>query len=170
MDTNSYQDRKYLSIVSDILDHEEFNKIRDVVHHGMNRYDHCVRVSYYSYKIAKFLHLNKEETARGALLHDFFLEDNEESNKKERLETLMSHPKKALDNALQHFDLTALEQDIIVTHMFPVAPTRVPKYLESWLVDLVDDVVSVFEKGFVVRRQLSAAASFLLFVLVNTVR
>ena len=27
MDTNSYQDRKYLSIVSDILDHEEFNKI-----------------------------------------------------------------------------------------------------------------------------------------------
>ena len=82
----------------------------------------------------------------------------------------MSHPKKALDNALQHFDLTSLEQDIIVAHMFPVAPTRVPKYLESWLVDLVDDVVSVFEKGFVVRRQLSAAASFLLFVLVNTVR
>ncbi len=44
---------------------------------------------------------------------------------------------------------------------------RVPKYAESWLVDMVDDCVSIREKGKVVYRQLSAAMSFILVLLLN---
>ena len=164
-----YKDRKYLCIVSDILEHPEFLKLKDISHHGMDRYDHSLRVSYYSYRIAKMLHLDYEETARGALLHDFFFEENENIDKKERAEILVNHPKFALENANKYFTLSEKEQDMILTHMFPVAP-MVPKYLESWIVDLVDDIVSVYEKGFSLRRELSAAMSFLLVISMNALR
>ncbi len=167
---NGYKDRKYLSIVNDILEHKEFLKLKDILHHGMDRYDHCVRVSYYSYKVAKILHLDYEETARGALLHDFFFDDNESIGyKKERAEILVNHPKYALENAKKYFVLSEKEEDMILTHMFPVAP-MVPKYMESWIVDMVDDLVSVYEKGFSLRKELSAAMSFILVIVVNALR
>ncbi len=166
---NGYKDRKYLSIVSDILEHPEFLKLKDIMHHGMDRYNHSVRVSYYSYRIAKLLHLDYEATARGALLHDFFFEDNESIDKKERAEVLVNHPRYALMNANKYFTLSEKEQDMILTHMFPVAP-MVPKYLESWIVDFVDDMASIYEKGFSLRKELSAAMSFLLVISMNALR
>ena len=66
-------DDNYLSIVGNILSNEEFNKIKKVEHHGTTRFDHSLRVSYFSYKISKFIHLDYEATARAGLLHDFFL-------------------------------------------------------------------------------------------------
>lgn len=165
-----YKDRKYLCIVNDILNHEEFSKTKNIVHHGMNRYDHSLRVSYYSYKVAKLLKLDAVETARGALLHDFFFDDNESIGyKKERAEILINHPKYALENANQYFTLSDKEQDIIRTHMFPIAP-MLPRYMESWIVDIVDDIVSIYEKSFSLRRELSAAMSFLLVISMNALR
>lgn len=163
-------DRKYFSIVSDILEHPEFQKLKEVRHHGINRYDHSLRVSYYSYMIAKSLRLSPEEVARGALLHDFFLEDSEVfDSKKDRAGILVHHPKYALENASRYFTLSEIEKDIILTHMFPVSP-MVPKYIESWLVDLVDDIASVYEKGFTLRKELSAAMSFLIAISINILR
>ena len=80
-------DREYRQIVYHILVNEEFHKIKSIEHHGVTRYDHSLKVSYYSYKIAKFLHLDYEETARGGLLHDFFL-SNEKRSSKERFKLL----------------------------------------------------------------------------------
>lgn len=165
-----YKDRKYLSIVNDILEHQEFQKTKDIVHHGMNRYDHSVRVSYYSYKITNFLKLSSEETARGALLHDFFFDDNEKIGyNKERAEVLVNHPKYALQNANKYFSISDKEANIIVSHMFPVAPT-VPRYLESWIVDFVDDIVSIYERVFSLSKELSAAMSFLMIISINVLR
>ena len=45
--------------------------------------------------------------------------------------------------------------------MFPVAPTRVPKYLESWIVDLVDDFVSITEEVKAKKRSLIRFANYL---------
>ena len=133
-------------------------------------YEHSLRVSYYSYLVAKILLLNIEEVARGALLHDFFLEDSESfASTKDRAGVLVNHPKYALENANKYFTLSEKEKDIIVTHMFPVAPS-VPKYIESWIVDIVDDFASIYEKGFVVRKELSAAMSFLVAVSINILR
>ena len=164
-----YEDREYLNMVYDILENEEFQKMANIVHHEGNRLEHSIRVSYYSYKIAKALRLDSEKVARAALLHDFFLEENQGVSKKERAVTMLKHPEYALANAKKYFDLSPLEEDIILTHMFPVGP-RVPKYIESWMVDFVDDVASIYEKTTVVRRQLSTATCFLVMVLVNNLR
>ena len=81
----------------------------------------------------------------------------------------MKHPEYALENAKKYFELTDMESDIIKTHMFPVIP-KVPKYFESWLVDIVDDVVSISEKCYATRHQLSAAMSFMFVCFVNYLR
>lgn len=163
---NKYNDKEYINIVSDIIDNEEFNKTKEIMHHGLNRFDHCLRVSYYSYKVAKLLKLSYEDVARAGLLHDFFFVDNNEVGTKKRLDVLINHPKYALSNARRHFDLTDKEEDIIVTHMFPVSP-RTPKYLESWIVDMVDNCVAVSEAFYAARRHLGVAANFLLLVVLN---
>ena len=164
-----YEDREYLNKVYDILENEEFKKMENIVHHEGNRLDHSIRVSYYSYKFAKILKLDSEKVARAALLHDFFFEDNQQATKKEKVVTMLNHPKYALANAKKYFDLSPVEEDIILTHMFPIGQS-IPKYIESWMVDFIDDIASVYEKSTVVRRQLSTATCFLVMVLVNNLR
>lgn len=164
-----YEDREYLNKVYDILGNEEFKKMENIVHHGVNRLNHSIRVSYYSYKIAKFFRLDSEKVARAALLHDFFFENNINLDKKEKIVTMLNHPKYAAENSKKYFELSELEEDIILTHMFPVA-LRVPKYFESWMVDLVDDVASIYERSSVISRQLSTATCFLVMILVNNLR
>ncbi len=161
-----YDDIEYINYVNDILNHDEFKKLGNIIHHEDNRLDHSIRVSYRAYKLAKLLKLDYTSVARAGLLHDFFFTDNKLVSKKERVKTLFNHPIEACDNASKYFYLSELEKDIITTHMFPIGK-RVPKYAESWLVDMVDDCVSIREKGKVVYRQLSAAMSFILVLLLN---
>ncbi len=158
----SYQNEEFNNIIDPIIHNITFQGLKQIGHHGVTRYNHSVRVAYYSYKVTKFLHLNYYETTRGAILHDFFY-DRDEKNKNEML---INHPKYAKDMAATYFTLSPIEEDIILSHMFPVAP-RVPRYLESWIVDFIDDIAGVYEKAYSVRKQLSHACSFLfLFVLV----
>jgi len=138
----SDKDRTYNSIVNDILNNEEFNKIKSIEHHGVSRFDHSVKVSYFSYKLAKILGLNYEEVARAGLLHDFFLNDNQTT--KEKITSTFVHPKKAMKNAVDHFNVNEKEQDIIKSHMFPLNAS-VPKYAESWVVNVIDKVVGTYE-------------------------
>ena len=164
-----YDDIKYLNIVYDILENESFKKMDNIVHHGITRLDHSIRVSYYSYRLAKFLRLDFIKVARAALLHDFFLEDNLKLNKKQRLITIIKHPCYALINAKKYFTLSELEEDIILTHMFPFK-FRLPRYFESWMVNIIDDIASIYERSSVISRQLSVACCFLLILLVNNLR
>lgn len=162
-------DRKYTILVNDILENRDFLRLLDITHHECNRFDHSVRVSYWSYRIGKLLKLDYEKIARASLLHDFFFEDNTSSDRKTKAITMVKHPKYALDNAKKYYELSDLEEDIILSHMFPIVP-RLPRYFESWMVDFVDDIVSVYEKTYVVRKQLSAATSFMLLFLINYIR
>ena len=162
------KDKEYLNIVGDILVNDEFLLMKDLVHHGMSRFDHSVRVSYYAYKAAKYLGLNAEDVARGGLLHDFFFEKYENTFK-ERMNIMFNHPKFALSKASEHFDLTEKEMDIILSHMWPVS-IRAPRYAESWLVDCVDNAVSICEKTYSVRAQLNAAFNILFFLFINYLR
>ena len=138
-----YNNRAYISIIDDIVNNEEFHKIKECRHHGMNRLDHSLRVSYYSYLIAKKLRLNTIETARGGLLHDFFVE--EDLTKRKQKFSMFFHPYASIENAKKIFNLTPLEKDIIVNHMFPTLPHKIPKYTESWIVSLVDKGVAMYE-------------------------
>ena len=77
---NRYYKEEFESIVSQILSNKEFLKTKDKSHHGITRYEHLMRVSYYSYFITKILRLNYKETARAGLLHDFFLDEVKDEN------------------------------------------------------------------------------------------
>ena len=145
------KDEEYLYIINNIIKNKEFNKIEQIKHHNTNRLDHSIKVSYYSYKIAKTLKLDYKEVARGGLLHDFYIEEISECKKiKDKIKLFsIKHPKDAVSNASQYFELSDKEIDIIKSHMFPV-DYKIPKYAESWIVSLVDKVLSVgeFSKKF----------------------
>lgn len=161
-------DNEYTNIVGHILDSEEFNKIRDIEHHGISRFDHSLKVSYYSYKVAKALKLDYYDVARAGLLHDFFLSDDERTLKDRFLSTFV-HPKKAEQNADQIFGINDREADIIRTHMFPVN-LAVPRYAESWVVNFVDKVVGTYEFSKKFGYKLSYAANLYLIFLFNSLK
>ena len=56
---------------------KDFQKLKDYTHHEGNRYDHCLRVAYYTYKVTKRLNLNYKEATIAALVHDFFTNEVE---------------------------------------------------------------------------------------------
>ena len=137
-------DKNYEYLIHDILLDKDFNKLKEIRHHGMNRFDHSLRVSYYSYKITKALGLDYISSARAGLLHDYFFENNQTSGLGKRGKTLVEHPEYALENAKSKYELNDKEENIIVSHMFPIS-LHLPKYLESWIVNFVDNGVATWE-------------------------
>lgn len=164
------KDAEYMSLVQDILELEEFKQMKHIRHHDNNRLEHSLKVSYYSYKVAKALHVNYEEAARGGLLHDFFLERTVDyTNVKDKILLYTTkHPQDALENAKKYFDLSTKEEDIIKCHMFPL-DYRIPKYMESWIVNLVDTGLSTREFWKKFGYKLSYATNMLTIVLLNTI-
>ena len=138
-----FDDREYNEIIKQIMNNKEFLEIDNCRHHGITRLEHSLRVSYISYKISKKLKLNYKDVARAGLLHDFFI-DKQLTYKQKKL-SAFTHPKKCLENASRNYSLSNLEKDIIFTHMFPLIPTRIPRYFESWVVSIVDKFVASYE-------------------------
>ena len=134
---------EFSTLTEDILNNKEFKKVKYIEHHGSTRYEHLMRVSYNSYRVAKFLHFRYKEVARAALLHDFFYSD-ELRTQKEKFISTFTHPKLALENSMKNFELNDLEQNIIKSHMFPIA-FYLPRYKESILVSIVDKLVASYE-------------------------
>lgn len=161
-------DLKYIRIVKDILNNNEFNKIKNIEHHGITRFEHSLKVSYYSYKVAKTLRLDYKQVARGGLLHDFFLSDDDRSLKDKFLSTFV-HPKKAENNAAKYFNITEKEADMIRGHMFPINLT-IPRYAESWVVNIVDKVVGLYEFGMKFSKQFRYASNLYLLFLINVLK
>lgn len=161
-------DNEFIYIINHILKNEEFKALKNIEHHGVNRYDHSMKVAYYSYKVSKFLKLDYHKTARAGLLHDFFLSD-EDRTTKERIISTFVHPKKAVQNSIDHFNIDEKEVDIIKGHMFPVN-YHVPKYAESWVVNLVDKTVSLKELSYKVGYKLSYSTNLFILFLINYIR
>jgi len=137
------KDKEYKKIVKDILRNNKFKELYNIEHHGISRWEHLIKVSYRSYVIAKKLNLDYKSAARGGLLHDFYLDGDERSGLSKFVDTFI-HPKKALYTSLENFDVNKIEQNIIVSHMFPIYPI-LPIYRESMLVDLVDKSIGAYE-------------------------
>lgn len=162
------KDDEYSYLVKDILNNKEFNELSTIAHHGETRLDHSLRVSYFSYKISKALKLDFKETARAGLLHDFYLDTTKDYKKMKDKVKLFSigHPEDAFVNANKLFYLSEKEKDIIRTHMFPIG-FKIPKYLESWVVNMVDTSVSVYEFTRKFSYQLSTAVNIWLILFIN---
>ncbi len=137
---------EYVSLVHDILYHDEFMRLQEYFHHSGHIYDHVKRVSYIAYSITKILSLDYLAAARGGLLHDFFLYDWREKKRSDESRSShgREHPHIALENAERYFSVSNREADIIVNHMFPKT-IRPPKYIEGVVVSLSDKIAAVFE-------------------------
>lgn len=138
---------EYYSLVSDLIENEVVLEMKNYIQHGTTTcYQHCLNVSYYSYKVCKKLGLDKESAARAGLLHDLFLYDwHHHSIKKPFLQKHgFTHPKKALDNANKYFNINNVEEDMILKHMFPLT-LKLPKYKETYVIILVDKICCIAE-------------------------
>ncbi len=169
--TKYLKDQEYLLIINNIMENEEFKKMDKIKHHNTTRLDHSLKVSYYSYKIAKSLKLDYQGVARGGLLHDFYTEQISDCSKIKDKILLFSvkHPNEAVENSLEYFDLSEKEINIIKTHMFPI-DYKIPKYAESWIVSLVDKVLSLGEFSKKFSYKLTYIFNLYLLFIFNTVK
>ena len=135
--------QEFAYVIKDIKSNDSFKRLKEELHHGISRYEHSMRVARFTYRFTRLFKMKKSiESTRAALLHDFYSDKDlmcETSFKK-----LSLHPKMALDNSLKYFELSELQKDIIVNHMFPCT-FCLPKYKESWLVSIIDKIVGLYE-------------------------
>lgn len=164
---NKKHGQEFKLIVGDILIHSEFQKLKEIEHHGNGLYEHSVAVGYHAFRVAKFLGMDYTSVARGAILHDFFVEpwqgQKKESKGIQRIKDMhgFSHPKTALKNAKKYFDIDEYQEDMIVKHMFPLTPIP-PMHMAGWIVTAVDKVVAVREMVFEKSRPMRHLKEFIL--------
>lgn len=106
---------------------------------------HSIAVAYYSLWLARRLRLacRWKSLVSGALLHDYFLYDWHIPAPDHRFHGF-THPRAALRNAQRDWQLDAVQQNIIIRHMFPLTPVP-PLCREGLLVCLVDKGCSLAE-------------------------
>lgn len=156
---NSAKTREYFEFVKDLLDNDVVQEMNNFRHHySTTCYQHCINVSYYNYLVCKKLGLNAKSAARAGLLHDLFLYDWREVEKKKGEKPHgFRHPQIALDNAKEHFDIDHREEDMIVKHMWPLT-IKFPKYAESYVIVMTDKYAAMLEFGQYVSRQIKNKA------------
>lgn len=137
-------DAEYTGIVRDITRSETVRRMRAFSQHGdISCFEHCVLVSYYSFRICRRLGLDYRSAARGGLLHDLFLYDWH-CDKPDKGLHAFAHPRIALRNADRLFRLNDRERDIIRKHMWPLT-VSLPRYRESFVVSVVDKACAFAE-------------------------
>lgn len=135
------QKKEFIKITEDLIDNEDVKRMKLYRHHySTTCYQHCLEVSFLTYKICKKLRWDYSSAARAGLLHDFFLYDWRKPHETYGIKGkhAFSHPLIALVNASKVTKLNDKERDIIVNHMWPVTIYRRPKYKETLLITLID--------------------------------
>ncbi len=142
-ENNNADMTEFKIICKDIIDHPEYQKLKDIKHHDKDIYTHNLKVAWISYLTAKRLKLHVNEMVRGALLHDFFFYDwHVKGAKDEFFPHGFTHPFVSRKNAEKVFGhLTPIEKDIIMKHMWPLTVIP-PRYPESFLVSLIDKLIA----------------------------
>ena len=137
--------REFIDIISDLLETEEIQRLKQISHHNTTRYQHCLEVAYRGYVWAKFLGYDYVSTARAGLLHDLFFYDTSNCPYTMR-EHLRIHPQIALENARKITTINKVEENIILSHMYLVANEDRPVYPESKIICAADKYSSMQEK------------------------
>jgi len=138
---------EFMALIADLMASSVVRRMRWFRHHqNVNRLEHSVSVAYLSFLVVRQLGGDARAAARGGLLHDLFLYDPRERDGYQGPHFL-THPRVALENARRYFVLSELEEEIILTHMFPLG-TAAPRHLESLTVCLMDKVCAVSEFAY----------------------
>lgn len=143
--------KEFFCIIDDLLQDSNVQKMKEFNQHaGVSCYEHCLMVAYFTYLACKKLHLDYISATRGAMLHDLFLYDwhtHQKEDKKWSSFHAFKHPKVALQNATEIFDLNDIEKDVILNHMWPVT-VKMPRYQETVIVTFADKLSAMRETFF----------------------
>lgn len=150
MRIKSCDEHVVLDILEEYMDSGNTDIMKKYLHHAdVTTFDHVMNVVYASYRMSKVLKLNVDVKSLvvGAFLHDYYLYDckHEESRGKYHR---YRHPKIALKNAEELYELNDKEKNIITSHMWPLTITKLPKSKEAFLICLVDKYCAIGEFVF----------------------
>ena len=152
------------SIAKEIIYTDKYQSLKGEHHHGLSRYDHSLRVARNTYKISKKLRMDYISATRGALLHDYFTDEDYRNTK--GIKKYSIHPVIALNNAIREFNLNPKEENIIISHMYPMGKNK-PNCKESWLVSNVDTFVALYECA---RFKFKECLAFTFVLIVNFIK
>ena len=138
------REREFLSLTRELLDSDQVRMMGRWKHHGpVTTLDHSLFVAFSVFRIARMLRLDVRAAVRGALLHDLYLYDSRDKSAHPGNQCL-DHPVFALRNASRLTQLSTLERNIILAHMWPLA-LHLPRSREAWVVSLADKMCATAE-------------------------
>ena len=153
--------KEFESIANEIINSEKHQSLKSQIHHGLSRYEHSLRVAKNTYRLSKKMKLDYISATRGALLHDYFTDEEYRNTK--GMKKYSMHPVIALNNAIREYELNPIEENVIVSHMYPMGKTK-PNCKESWLVTSVDKSVAIYECA---RYKFKECLAFTFILLIN---
>lgn len=142
----------FLDCIGGLLSTDEVQSMDAIPHHpGTTCYEHSVFVAYVAFRLARWWGLDYTAAARGGLLHDLYLYDPRVPGSHQGNQCF-AHPRAALRNARALCgDLTQKEENIIISHMWPLARFR-PRSREAAVVNLADKLCATAEVMHIYRR------------------
>lgn len=140
----------YLSCVEDIITTRQVESMKQWRHHfSVTTYDHSLFVSYVAFRLARRMGRDYRMAARMGLLHDLYLYDSHDKSAHPGNQCF-DHPVAAVRNAAALVALTEKEENIIVSHMWPLAKTM-PRSAEALIVNAADKLCATLEVSYVSR-------------------
>lgn len=136
----------FLDCVCDLVHIENVQELKAYTQHWQtSRFQHSVNVSYYSFLLARKLHLDARSTARAGLLHDLYFYDWRDKEERPMEGKHCSiHPQIALENAREICEVNCIIEDAILHHMWPMT-IHTPKTKEGWIVQAIDKYCALSE-------------------------
>ena len=131
----------------DIIESTKFKELGTFIAHGKTTtLKHSIDVAKLCIKIVKIFKfkVNKDELIKSALLHDLFLYDWHKPRKNVGLHGF-THSKTAAENAKKFFDINDNVYKNILSHMWPLNITKIPKTKEGAIVCIADKICSLRE-------------------------
>lgn len=144
----STADKKYIGqCLCGIIDTPQAQSMKTFIQHGhITTYTHVLNVVCMSCLMDRNLHAHSDKHSLiiGAFLHDFYLYDWHDRSSNDGLHGF-KHPLRALEKAQRQFALNPKEKNIIVSHMWPLTITHIPKCREAAIVCLSDKICALYE-------------------------
>lgn len=145
-DVENLHAQQFLSCIEDIVNEPTIQELKNHFQHmNTTRFQHSINVAYYSFLISRKLNLDTYSVTRAGLLHDLYFYDWRDKDQKPLKGNHCSiHPKVALENAKEIFELNPIIEDAILNHMWPLS-AHMPKTKEGWLLQAIDKYCAVCE-------------------------